>query len=287
MRKLRNKYIVIKIFLTILYSAIYAIGLQIFIQPVHLLTTGLAGIAQIIEQFASIEYGVLYLILNIPGMLIGWFYLGKKFTFHSFLSIVTVTLVTLVVPIQAVSQDLLLNSIFGGIVMGYGIGSLLKIGGSSGGTDFFVMYLLKYKNIEFAKVNIILNIIIVLVGIIFNNIEIGMYTIVSLYVRNTVLDQVFTHTQTSVLFIVGNNLQQTSYFINNKLKRGTTILKNAEGGYTRDSKEVIMVSLNRYEYSIFIDYINLLEEDIFITVMDAKNIVGNYQLSKGELNEFK
>lgn len=288
MRKLRNKYTIVKVFLTIFYSTIYAIGLQIFIQPVDLLTTGLAGIAQIIEQLSPIiPFGILYLIVNIPGIVIGYIFLGKKFTFYSLLSIVSVTLVTLIIPAKAVSSDLLLNSIFGGILMGYGIGSLLKIGGSSGGTDFFAMYLLKYKNVEFSKVNIIINTIIVLLGILFNNIEIGMYTIVSLYIRNTVLEQVFTNTQTTTLFIVGKNLTKPSEYINNTLKRGTTIIKNVEGGYTHHKKELIMTSLNRYEYSVFIDYINSLEEEVFITVMDAQNIVGNYKLSKGEIDESK
>lgn len=293
MKTLRNKSVTLKVLLIILFSSIYAIGLQIFIQPAHLLTTGLAGVVQVMEFYIKVPYGLTYFLINLPGVYIGFRYVGRRFTIYSLISIITVSLLTSFVGVRAISDEPMLNSIFGGILMGFGIGSLLKIGASSGGTDFFGIFLQKQKNIEFSKVNLILNVVIIVAGTIANteggiahSLEIMLYTLISLYARNVLIDNVFTNNHTTTLFIVGDNLDRVSNYIKNKLNRGTTILKNVEGGYSHSRKEMIMTTLNKYEYSVFIDFIDQLDESVFVTVLES-NIVGNYKLDKGEVDEPK
>lgn len=286
MKRKIKKTISYKIFLTIIFSIIYSIGLQFFIQPANLLTTGLSGIVQIIDYITPISYGIIYFLINIPGIVLSSIYLGKKLTIYSIVSIITVSLFTSFVPITSVSHSVMLNAIFGGLLMGYSIGSLLKIGATSGGTDFYGMILLKYKNMDFSKVNLIINVSIILFGIlIYEDIEFGLYTIVSLYTRNVMIDQVFTNAKTTTLFIVSENLDSTSNYINNVLKRGTTIIHGAEGGYTREKKDIIMTNLNVYEYSTFISYVDMIDDNIFVTVLDTRSILGNYKKTKGEIND--
>lgn len=286
MKILKNNQMFKKAGLTIFYSFIFSIGLQFFIQPFGLIATGVSGITQIVEHITHVKYGILYLLLNIPGLIIGYIYIGKKFTNYSILSIATVSITTYFVPpINIIGEDaILLGAIFGGILIGYSIGNLLKIGSSSGGTDFFAVYLLRYKNREFARMNLIINIVIILLGAWFNGLEAGLYTLVSLYIRNTVLDQTFTNTQTITLFIVGPSLDEVSDYINNELHRGTTIIKNVEGGYTHNRKEIIMTTVNYYEYSALLDEIGQINSNIFINVVESKQIIGNYSLTK-EKNE--
>lgn len=272
------------------YSIIYAIGIQLFMSPSNLLTTGVAGIGQIIVILTNFKYGLVYILLNIPGIYIGFRYIGGKFTMYSLLNIVVVSLVSFFIPVRAISSDVMLNAIFGGILMGISMGKILKIGGSCGGTDFFAMYLLKYKNRDFQKVNFNINMIILLLGIVILTITLGyqqglglgLYTIISLYIRNSALDQVFTNTNTVTLFIVAKDLKPISYYITNVLHRGNTIINDVEGGFTKEKKQMMMVNLNQYEYSLFIDAIANYNQDVFINVLDTKKIVGNYLLTKGE-----
>ena len=276
-----------KIIKIILFSMIYTMGLHFFMNPSNLLTTGLAGVAQIIEKTTPFNYSTVYILINIPGIIIGFKYLGKKFTVYSIFNIFTVSVFSFLFSYVNIRQllqiDPLIDAIFGGILMGYAVGKLLKMGASSGGTDFYAMYLLKYKNIDFEKVNLIINVLIIITGIFFFGIELGLYTLISLYIRNTALEQTFTNAQTVTLFIVGDDLQKVSSYINKKLKRGTTIIDNAYGGYTHHEKQIIMTTLNKYEYSIFIAEIFDVEPSLFINIMDTNQIVGNYKKDKGEV----
>lgn len=289
MTNFNNKIAYDKIIKIIVFSGIYTAGLHYFMNPANLLTTGLAGISQIIEELTPISYGIIYIIINIPGIILGFTSLGKKFTIYSLFSILTVSFCSFlfsIIPVWETNNlDPLINAIFGGVLMGYGMGMLLKIGGSSGGTDFFGMYLLKYKNIDFQKVNLVINLFIIVIGFVFWGIELGLYTLVSLYVRTMALEYTFTNAQSVTLFIVGENLDKVSDYITCRLKRGTTIINDVEGGYTHKNKQMIMTTLNKYEYSVFIGEIFNIKGDLFINIMDTKQIVGNFQKDKGEVEE--
>ncbi|MFV0288608.1 MAG: YitT family protein [Mycoplasmatales bacterium] len=288
MKKVANKIILNKVIKILFYSLIYAIGLQLFLQPANLLTIGLAGVGQVVSGVLGIKYGIVYIIINIPGIIIGLRYIGKKFTFYSLLNIITVSFVTIFIPVISISEDTVVNAIFGGILLGYSVGKLLEMGASSGGTDFFAMYLLKYKNQDFYKVNLIINTLVVVLGVIYfavyfgmkKGVELGLYTMISLYVRNTILDQTFTNTHVLTLFIIGDNIEKVSQYINNNLKRGTTIINNVEGGYTHKKKRMIMVTLNQFEYSLFLEHIYDICPNIFINIIDTKKVEGNYKKSK-------
>ncbi len=289
MIKIKNNAKRYKIITIIFYSIIYTIGIQWFMSSANLLTTGIAGIAQIVVIITKFKYGIVYILLNIPGIYVGFKYIGKKFTYYSLLNILIVSLVSMILPIKALTNDMMVNAIFGGILMGISMGKILKVGGSCGGTDFFIMYLLKYKNKDFQKVNLNVNMGILIVGIVVLSITmgynegvyLGLYTIISLYIRNSALDQVFTNTNTVTLFIVSESLVNVSKYINLVLHRGTTIINDVEGGFTKDKKQMMMVNLNQYEYSLFIDEVLGYDEKIFINVLDSKEIVGNYKIDKG------
>ncbi len=289
MKKKINRAKRYKIITIIFYSIIYTIGIQWFMSSANLLTTGMAGVAQIVVILTKLKYGLVYIVLNIPGIYIGFKYIGKKFTYYSLLNILIVSGVSMILPVMDLTDDMMVNAIFGGILMGISMGKILKVGGSCGGTDFFIMYLLKYKNKDFQKVNLNVNMGILIVGIIVlsvtmgytTGVYLGLYTIISLYIRNSALDQVFTNTNTVTLFIVSENLKSVSKYINMVLHRGTTIINDVEGGFTKDKKQMMMVNLNQYEYTLFIDEVSNYDEKIFINVLDSKEIVGNYKIDKG------
>ncbi len=282
-----------KVIAIIFYSIIYSIGLQYFLSPANLLTTGLAGLAQIIAVLIPVKYGIIYIVINIPGILIALRYLGKSFTAYSVLNIVTVSLTTLVFSnVDFVNNfEPLINAIFGGMIIGFSVGMILKLGASSGGTDFFALYLLKYKNIDYQKVNTIVNVVILVVGIIVlhqkfgTGIELGLYTMISLFIRNAVIDQTFTNPHSVTLFIVGEDLEELSSYINNSLKRGTTIINGVQGGYTHNNKQIVMTTLNKYEYSVFMENVFIINPHVFINIMDTNHVVGNFQKDKGDVDE--
>ncbi len=285
MRKVEKHLTDTKVYYTILYSMIYTLGIILFLDTAGLISTGLAGVAQILNSISEslgipATYGTIYLLLNIPGILLGWFKIGRRFTIYSLISILTVTLVSDFVPSIIVTNDIMLNSIFGGLLMGYGIGGLLKIGASSGGTDFYGVYLYEKFGLDFTRVNTLINIVIISVATLIFGIEIGLYTILSFYIRTVTLDTIFTNNNKLTVWIIGRDLTKVSQYINQKLKHGTTIIPNVEGGYTRENKEVIMTILNQYEYSMLIEDLYKIDPSVFINVTETYKIHGNFKRKK-------
>ncbi len=278
-----------KILLTIVYSIVYTLGITLFLDSADLISTGLSGVAQILDNVLDSlsipsSYGSLYLLLNIPGIILGWIKIGKKFTFYSIVSIVTVTITSGIFPVIKITDDIILNSIFGGLLMGYGIGGLLKIGASSGGTDFYGIWLFEKYDMDFTKINIIINFGIIGFATLIYGIEIGLYTILSFYIRTVSIDQVFTNNNKITVWIIGQDLTKVSQYINQKLKHGTTIIPNVEGGYTRERKEIIMTILNQYEYSILIEDLYKIDPSVFINVTETYKLHGNFKFRKEDDN---
>ncbi len=276
-----------KVYYTIFYSMIYTLGITLFLQTAGLISTGLAGVAQIIDHIFNYlhipsTYGTIYLLINIPGIILGWTKIGKRFTIYSLFSILTVTVVSDLFPVIHVTNDIMLNSIFGGLLMGYGIGGLLKIGASSGGTDFYGVYLFEKYGMDFTRVNTIINVVIISFATLIFGVEIGLYTILSFYIRTVTLDTVFTNNNKLTVWIIGRDLTKVSQYINQKLKHGTTIIPNVEGGYTRENKEVIMTILNQYEYAMLIEDLYKIDPSVFINVTETYKIHGNFKAVKGK-----
>ncbi len=279
-----------KILKIALYSLIYALGFQLFIEPAGLLATGFSGIAQIIVKLApanlGLTYAIVYFVLNIPGFILSYVTMGRGFTAYTFL---TVFLMSLFTDIAArltadfyITDDVILQCVFGGLLMGYAVGAILKLGGSSGGTDIFGLYLLKTRNMSFNKVNMMMNAAIVLSAMKLFGMEAGLYTLLSLYVRNVTIKYVFTNNELVTLFIIARDSRVVQKLITMKLHRGTTVIPGY-GGYTHADKEVVMTTLNQYEYRLFLNLLDrYVDERVFVNVMDTRQIIGNYNIQKNK-----
>lgn len=281
--RLKNKKLNMKkIGLTIFFSFIYTIGMQLFLAPAGLIATGVAGIAQMLDMYVpvNISYSIFYLGLNIPGFYLGFKKIGYQFTMYSVISVMTVTLGAYILPspslTQAFTSDIIINCVFGGIIMGYGIGGLLKIGASSGGTDFFGVILYDKYGFDFSKVNMVINVSIIIVATVLGTVEIGLYTVLSFYVRNLTINQIFTSNKKMTVWIIGRDLTRVSTYINQKLGHGTTII-NGEGGYTLSEKQIIMTILTQYEYAVLRENIHYICDDAFINVTECYEVEGNFK----------
>ncbi len=274
----------------VMFSFIYAIGFQLFIAPSDLLATGFSGLAQIIVHITpaslGLTYSIVYFALNIPGFVLAYITMGKEFTFNTFLVVFLMSFFTSVVAFLTdgwfITNDVILQCVFGGLTMGYAIGGLLKLGASSGGTDIFGLYLLKTKNMSFTTVNMAMNAFIILFALKIFGMEAGLYTLLSLYVRNATIKFVFTNNELVTLFIITRDSSVVQKLITMKLHRGTTILPGY-GGFTHADKEVVMTTLNQYEYRLFVNMLDTyVDEKVFVNVVDTRDIIGNYNVQKNK-----
>lgn len=280
-----------KVLKLVLYSFIYAFGFQLFMSSSGLLATGFSGIAQIIDHLLPandyLTYPTIYFAINIPGFLLAYKTMGRDFTIYTFITVFLMSLFTSVISTLTtdlfITDDIILQGVFGGLTMGYAVGAILKTGASSGGTDIFALYLLKNRNMSFTNVNMTINALIVIFALQFFGMEAGLYTLLSLYVRNATIKFVFTNNELVTLFIIAQDSSVVQKLITMRLHRGTTILKGY-GGFTHSEKEVVMTTLNQYEYRIFVNLLDkYVEEKVFINVVDTRDIIGNYNIQKNKL----
>ena len=150
--KLNYTELIKKLIVVIIAGLLNAIGMNLFLTPAKVYASGFAGLSQLLSQILGDFYRFTYLreycfsLFNIPVVILAWKKVGKAFTFFSFLCVIFMTLFLEIIPVRAVSNDIILNAIFGGIISAIGVGIALKWGASTGGLDIIAMILSKIKD---------------------------------------------------------------------------------------------------------------------------------------------
>lgn len=273
----KKKELITRILLVLLGSLINSIAINAFIIPHKLLSGGVSGIAIIIQYLANIPSGYLILLLNVPIFLIGLRAVDKDFALFSLIGTISLsTFLVLTAGIQKyiIINDILLSCIFAGVIGGIGAGIVFRSRGSMGGVDIIAVVLKRKSGINISTISLGINMIVVFVGMILNSIEIGLYTLITMYVSSVVISRVLEgFDRKKLLFIVTEKEAEVSATIMKELNRGVTYLYG-EGAYTGENKKIIycIVTLNQ------IMKVKKLVEDLdptsLISVVDAAEVQG-------------
>ena len=279
MNILKNEQVSIKLKnlgIMIIGVFLYVLAMNMFISPANLYTGGVTGIAQLIIAFASsafgiqLSLGVLILLFNVPLLYLAWRSIGKRF---ALLSILTVVLE--LIPMGKFSEDILLNAVFGGVLIGVGIGMILKIGASTGGTDIVFQYLSMKFNGSFGKYSFAINAIIILIAGLTQGWETALYTIISIYITSVVIDKIHTVHQNLTLYIVTSKEDEMIKTLQQQLYRGITILEG-RGAYSKNDKSVLMMVLSSYELYEALAVIKMVDEQAFTNVVQSEMVQGYF-----------
>ncbi|WP_088103606.1 YitT family protein [Halalkalibacter urbisdiaboli] len=265
-----------KAIIIIIGAILVAVALNFFLIPANVFASGFTGLAQLLATVLPISTGVLLFVLNIPVAILGWMKIGKSFTVYSIVSVAVTTLSLELIPIWSFSPDILLNAVFGGVIIAIGAGITLKWGASTGGLDIVVLILSRYSDrpvgIYFFAIN---SVIVIASGFIFDP-EKALYTLVTLYVSSRVIDAIHTRHVKLTAMIVTKKAEKLRVAIHEKLSRGITRLP-AKGGYTDDEKEVLMMVLTRYELYELKHVIQASDPDAFTNIVETAGIFGLFR----------
>lgn len=260
----------------LLATGVSAFALNTIIIPSGIFTSGVTGISQIINHFIPISIGLLFLILNIPLLYIGYKYLGKRFSIYTIIATLMLSAFLSIIPVKQLwTDDILLSAIFGGVVHAIGCGIVLRRGGSQGGMDVLSRVIAKHKNITVGKSNLIFNGCIVMVAGSIFGIEIALYTIVHLFVSMKTYNIILNHVDRMTLIIISDKGEKIRKKVMNDLNRGITFW-NANGGYTEKGKTVLYCVIMKGEMQKLKEIINDTDPKAFITVLDANNVIGRF-----------
>ena len=258
---------------------IYSFGTQFFIVPAEIAPGGAIGIALMLNHVFRLPVGALVLVINLPLLVLSWFWLSRRFTVHTALATVLVSVVLdyVIAPVCPLYQgDRLMASAYGGIVVGIGMALIFLAGYTTGGTDI-AGYLLQKKLPQFSIGRALMTIegvILFLSIFVFQDINAGLFGLLSVYVQTRAIDMVLygkdTNTQAA---IVTAEPELISKRIIAELDRTATILRGT-GAYSGRETSVLLCVVRKSEYSRLKRIISECDRTAFVMVSESSEVLG-------------
>ena len=271
----------IKAYALIIFGTfIMASGFVFFISPYKLSPGGVYGISIVLHHWFGTPMGAMALLMDIPLTLIGIKILGPRFGWRTavgftFTAVFVDLLGYLWGEAPLVEGDALLSAIFGGVLLGLGLGLIFKSKATSGGSDIIAMIIGKYTKLPLGQLMIYVDSTIVLFAlIVFKDWKIPLYSWIVIFITGKVIDLVIQGVSyDNTLFIVSEKHNEIRDKIINDLNRGGTFLKG-EGMFNGKDKTVIFTAVNRRELAMLQDFIYKVDPMAFLTVINANEIIG-------------
>ncbi|MGV2938859.1 YitT family protein [Mesobacillus sp. LC4] len=264
-----------RIFFIILGAVLMGVGIEEFLVPNRILDGGIVGISIILSHLTGWRLGLFIFVLNIPFFFIGYKQIGKTFALSTLLGITVLSLTTSFLHDWPVfTEDLLLATVFGGIVLGAGVGIVIRYGGSLDGTE--ILAILANRRLPFSVGEVIMffNIFIFgTAGFVFGW-DRAMYSILAYFIAFKTIDIVIAGLDESkAAWIISDQHKQIGEAILARLGRGVTYL-TGEGAYTGDDKKVIFCVITRLEEAKLKSIVEELDESAFLAVGNIAEVRG-------------
>ncbi|MCM3692533.1 YitT family protein [Neobacillus niacini] len=272
---LTSRKIIQRIMLITIGAALMAVGLEIFLVPNHVIDGGIVGISIMLSYLTGWKLGIFIFILNIPFFFIGYKQIGKTFALSTLYGIIILSIgTTLLHPVPAFTQDILLATVFGGIVLGIGVGMVIRYGGSLDGTEILAILFNKKLPFSVGEIIMFFNLFILgSAGFVFSW-DRAMYSLIAYFVAYKTIDITITGLDESKsVWIISDNSKEIGEAIMNRLGRGVTYI-NGEGAYSGDHKKVIFCVINRLEEAKLKEIVTESDENAFLAVADIAEVRG-------------
>ncbi len=256
-------------------SVIGAAAYPTFLIPNNIAPGGLTGVATILNFLAGWPVGVTALVLNIPLFLIGYRTMGKVFAFRSLVATTLFTILIDILPLKPVSEDPLLGTLFGGVVLGIGLGLILRGGATTGGSDMVARMV--HRRFNFITVGMFLfalDFLVVLAAAVFIGGTEALYAMIDIYVCGRVIDAVMVgFGGNKACFVMTDAWQKITGRVLNEIERGCTLLE-AKGAYSGTSRPVVMCVMSRQEMTALKRIVQEEDEKAFMFITEAHEALG-------------
>jgi len=280
----------INYFVVVIGAFIVAVSFVFFITPYKIVPGGIYGVSIIIHyltkglfSFAKegLPVGLMGILLDIPITIIGIKYLGKKFGIKNMFGIVVTSVFIDSITFfwgykPLIENDPLLSSLFGGVILGFGLGLIFKAKGATGGTDTIALILSKYTRMPIGQLLIYIDSIVVVLGVVaFQDWKIPLYSLIVIFITGRVIDSLIQGIgYEKTVFIISDKYEEIRKVILTDLDRGGTYFL-AEGMYAGKPRKVIYTNIDRRQLAILISFIKDIDPNAFLTVINANEIIGH------------
>ncbi len=270
-----------RIVIVCIAAVIMAVNIKMFVRAGDLYPGGVTGltilIQSIFEMFFNITlpYTLVNLLLNTVPIYIGFRFIGKKLTLYSCLMIVLSSVLTDMMPSYAFTNDVLLISIFGGIINGFIISVCLIMNATTGGMDFISMYLSVKKGVDSWNLILAFNVIIILVAGVLFGWDKALYSIIYQYASTQMLHMLYKRYQKQTLFIVTNKPKEVCKAINIVSRHGATIL-NGRGSFEEQERYVVYSVVSKEESKAVIKAVKEADDIAFVNALRTEELMGSF-----------
>ncbi|MDQ6423288.1 YitT family protein [Paenibacillus sp. LHD-117] len=257
-------------------ALLVAVGFNLFLIPHQLLSGGLSGISMMIGYVTGANIAWLYLVLNIPVLIWGWFMLGRRFVMWSIYSVVASTLFLRFVPVIHTADDILLGAVFGGVIVGFGSGLALRYGGSSGGFDVIASIMTKKRDFPIGMIIFLLNGFVIAILIFFTrNWDLALYSLIAIFSAGKVVDLIHVRHIKVTAFIITTKTEELCQKLLTH-PRGITIMKT-RGAYSSAEKDMLMTVRTKFEVADLCKTITSIDPHAFINIVETVGVVGDFR----------
>ncbi len=254
-----------------------AVSTALILLPNQLSTGGISGISTILYYLFNYPVGLTMLLINVPLFIIAMVKVNKRLFFKSILGTILLSVfIDLLENLSPITNDRFLACIYGGIIMGIGTAIILKAGASTGGTDLLSYVIRAYNNkFKSSRVIIIADTIIIFFNIIFfKEIEIGLYSVIAIYLMGKMIDIIFEGIYfTKIMFIISEKYEEISKEIGILVKRGSTGIYS-KGMYSGKQNVMLFCVASRKEVAEIKQIIKQIDKNAFIVTTDAIETLG-------------
>lgn len=261
-------------------SVCYAIGFDLFLMLHQVNAGGVSGASMLICAALGWDggVGILTLGINVPLFLLGYRYLGKRFFAGSIVgTIATSAFIELFARIPAPQTDIMLGVLYGGVLVGLGLGVVFYAGASTGGVDIIASLLRKrFRSISVGNLMLAVDsAVIILTGVVYRDINKTLYSALTLFLCTTVLDAViFGLNDSTVALIISDSYAVIAREIEDKLARGVTML-SGYGGYTGAEKMVLLVAVRKQQTTQLKMLVERIDPEAFLILQRSHQVLGN------------
>ncbi|MCR4396127.1 MAG: YitT family protein [Candidatus Saccharicenans sp.] len=260
-------------------SAIMALGYSLFLIPFHLVPGGVSGISIILNYLFKLPVGLIIIGLNVPILLLSYRYLGRKYVLTTLagmvISSLMIDLFNEIMGLPRGTDNPLLASIYGGLLLGLGLGLVFRGQASTGGSDVIGLILNKYTGLT-VGISIMLTdfVIISASGLVFKNLEAPLYGYIVLFISSKVIDLVLEGWSFSKLVIItSSQTERIADFIINRLDRSGSALKSRSLFLNREG-EIIITVIHRKQLAELKSFIKKVDPQAFVIINDTYEVLG-------------
>ncbi len=271
-----------KIIIAMVYGFLAAVSVNLFLIPAKTYSSGVTGIAQLLTSLVSymggsLSVAMLVFILNVPLLILAWFKINHQYAIFSIVAVFTSVLFLKVipVPVHPIVTERFAGALFGGALIGLGVGLCFKAGFSTGGTDVIVTLVGRLTGKRVGVLNNIINGMIILAAGIFFGWGAALYSIVEIFVSSLLMDYIYIQQQKVTVTIFTKRPEELKKRMRDFIHGATEL--DGTGLYTNQETTVIMTVVSKYDLTELKRVVKDADPNAFVNIQSTMNLWGKFE----------